>query len=372
MPNPSEDQAKLERHAELDPWIKLASIPGLSSTSQRKLLTAFGTPYAALQARPVELSSVLTPKAFEAWKKGPDARLIARTADWLSASSNHLVTLADETYPRALLDTPDPPPLIYAKGRLELLNRNSLAVVGARSATTAGERDAEAFGEALGRAGLTIVSGLAQGIDAAAHRGGLRTEASSIAVVATGLDKVYPARNRNLAHQLADGGLLISEFPLGMPPLAANFPRRNRVISGLALGTLVVEAALHSGSLITARQALEQGREVFAVPGSIHSPLSKGCHWLIKQGAKLAESAADVLEELGIAAKLSAAALPPKAALAEEEHRLLEAMGYAPIDIDSISEQLGAPIDAISALLLKLELDGHISRLPGGLFQRLP
>jgi len=364
------DEAHDQDGSALEAWIRLASIPGISSTSQRKLLTAFGDPALALQAATTDVVGVLGQRAAHAWRNGPDAGLVGRALEWLQAPANRLVTLADAVYPPALLNTPDPPPVLYAKGRLELLARRGIAIVGARSATPGGMRDAEAFAEVLGHAGLTIVSGLASGIDAAAHRGGLRTEASSIAVVATGLDKVYPARNRDLAHQLAEQGLLLSEFPLGTPPLASNFPRRNRVISGLAAGTLVVEAAVHSGSLITARQALEQGRDVFAIPGSIHSPLSKGCHWLIKQGAKLVESAADVLEELGIgsATQPVRARLP---SLPEDEAHLLDAMGYAPVDIDSLCEQVDTSVEIISTLLLKLEMGGHISRLPGGLYQRL-
>jgi DNA processing protein len=370
MPASGETHSNPRGEAELDPWIRLASIPGLSSTSQRKLLSAFGTPAAALAARPHEVSAVLNARAVDAWRAGPNAQLVQRVVEWVRSPGNALITLADEAYPQALLNTADPPPVLYAKGRVELLAQRALAIVGARSATPAGMRDAESFAEALGHAGLTIISGLATGIDGAAHRGGLRTAASSVAVVATGLDKVYPSRNRDLAHQLAERGLLISEFALGTPPLASNFPRRNRVISGLALGTLVVEAAVHSGSLITARQALEQGREVFAIPGSIHSPLAKGCHWLIKQGAKLVESAADVLEELGMQATTSASTVAPSN-LSKAEIVLLDAMGFAPIDMDSLSEQTSTPIEAISTMLLKLELDGHISRLPGGLFQRV-
>ena len=221
---------------------------------------------------------------------------------WIDQPGNDLLTLADARYPAALLQIADPPLLLYVRGRVELLSHPALAIVGSRSATPAGTRDALAFAETLSNAGLTIVSGLALGIDTAAHRGGLAGASSSIGVVGTGLDRVYPARNRHLAHQLAEDGVLVSEFPLGTPPFPSNFPRRNRVISGLCRGCLVVEAALRSGSLITARQSLEQGREVFAMPGSIHSSLSKGCHWLIKQGAKLVETAQDVLEELGLAA----------------------------------------------------------------------
>lgn len=353
----------------LESWVRLASIPGISSSSQRKMLSAFGTPEAALNASTAAVSGVLGQRAAQAWAAGPDAKLVEALQAWLRVQGNALVTLADDTYPQALLNTPDPPPVLYAKGRVELLKQRAIAIVGARSATPGGMRDAQSFAEALGNAGLTIVSGLATGIDAAAHRGGLCTQASSVAVVGTGLDKVYPARNRDLAHELAEHGLLLSEFPLGTPPLAGNFPRRNRVISGLSEGILVVEAALHSGSLITARQALEQGRDVFAIPGSIHSPLSKGCHWLIKQGAKLVETADDILSELGLQPGI---VVPAKdVSLSAEESAVLEAMGFAPIGLDRLCELSGISVDILSTLLLKMELDGHISRLPGGLFQRL-
>jgi DNA processing protein len=269
-----------------------------------------------------------------------------------------------------LLETADPPLLLFAKGRIELLKRPALAVVGSRSATGRGIQDAEAFAHALSDSGLTIVSGLAIGIDSAAHRGGLLGASSSIAVVGTGLDKVYPARNRELAHRLAAEGALVSEFPLGTPPLASNFPRRNRIISGLARGCLVIEAALHSGSLITARQSADQGRDVFAVPGSIHSPLAKGCHWLLKQGAKLVESAQDVLEELGMVA--GTAPVPPdNPPLARAQVTLLDAMGFEPIDPDTVYDRAGVSPDIAAPILLQLELNGYVARLPGGLLQRM-
>ena len=230
---------------------------------------------------------------------------LARVASWLDDPANCVLTLADADYPQSLLQIPDPPPLLYAKGRRELLNRACFAIVGSRNATRAGIQQAEAFAGALSDANLVIVSGLALGIDAAAHRGGLAGASSTIAIVGTGLDVVYPARNRDLAHEIASRGCIVSEFPLGTPPMPDNFPRRNRLISGMARGCLVVEAALSSGSLITARMANEQGKEVFAMPGSIHSPLAKGCHRLIKQGAKLAESAEDILEELRLPVRTS-------------------------------------------------------------------
>ncbi len=249
-------------------------------------------------------------------------------------------------------------------------------MVGSRNPTPGGAADAAAFASALSNAGLTIVSGLALGIDTAAHRGGLSGASSSIAVFGTGLDRVYPARNRDLAHQLSGEGLLLSEFALGTPAMAQNFPRRNRIISGLARGCLVVEAALRSGSLITARLALEQGRDVFAIPGSIHSPLSKGCHWLIKQGAKLVESAQDVLEELQLVEQPTqvgdaATSVPPATAAGAAAQTVLTAMGYHPIDLDMLCARTGLTPDAASAMLLTLELDGFVSRLVGGLYQRI-
>jgi DNA processing protein len=282
------------------------------------------------------------------------------------------VTLADAEYPAALLQAADPPPVLFVHGKVELLAQPAIAVVGSRNATRRGVEDAEGFAHALSDAGLTIVSGMALGIDGAAHRGGLRGASSSVAVVGTGLDRVYPARHRELARELAARGALVSELPLGTPPLPGNFPRRNRIISGLTRGCLVVEAALESGSLITARLALEQGREVFAVPGSIHSPLSKGCHWLIKQGAKLVESAQDVLVELNLALPHPAppAALDHTSSAAPDAQRLMEALGFAPFDLDTACSAGGLTPDAASAILLLLELDGFVDRLPGGRFQR--
>jgi len=353
-----------------DAWLRLALTPKVGPATQRKLLQAFGGPRDVLEAAPAELARAAGEPAAIALRAGPDAELVRRSLHWLQEPGNQMLTLGDERYPRALLEIVDPPLLLFVKGRIDLLNQPALALVGSRSATPRGIQDAEAFAQVLSDAGLTIVSGLALGIDSAAHRGGLSGASSSVAVVGTGLDKVYPARNRELAHRLAAEGALVSEFPLGTSPLAANFPRRNRVISGLARGCLVVEAALRSGSLITARQALEQGREVFAIPGSIHSPLSKGCHWLIKQGAKLVETAQDVLDELGMgpASPRPGDAAPP---LQPHESQVLTAMGFEPVDADTICHRVGLAPDAASAILLKLELDGYLSRLPGGLLQRM-
>jgi DNA processing protein len=304
-------------------------------------------------------------------KAGPDPGQLAHSLSWLHSPRHHLLCLGDARYPSLLLECGDPPLVLYVEGRLELLTQPAVAVVGSRSPTRAGALDAEAISEALSNAGLTIVSGLALGIDAAAHRGGLLGKRGSIAVLGTGVDCVYPARNRQVAERLCERGAMISELPLGAPPLAHHFPRRNRIISGLCKGCLVVEATMRSGSLITARMAAEQGREVFALPGSIHSPQSKGCHWLIRQGATLVESAVDVLRELGMDERL-AAPIPGRASpLPPASGWLLDAVDFSPTDLDTICERSNLTPDSASAMLLLLELEGYIARVPGGFFQRL-
>ena len=299
---------------------------------------------------------------------------VSRALRWTDGPGRTLVCLDHPQYPKALLQAGDPPALLYCVGQIELLNRPALAVVGSRNATAQGARNAQAFARALSDAGLTIVSGLALGVDAAAHRGGLEGRSSTIAVFGTGVDLVYPPANRELAEKIAGEGLLISEFALGTPAAKQNFPRRNRIISGLTLGTLVVEAALSSGSLITARAALDQGRDVFAIPGSIHSPLSKGCHSLIKSGAKLVESADDILSEL---TQLHRPAITPpheasvSARATNAVPVLLEQMGFDPIDIDSLCARAGLSAHQVSAELMRLELQGRVASLPGGLYQRI-
>lgn len=350
--------------ASLASWITLSQIPGLGNEGLRRLLQAFGSPEAVLEASISSLSSYVKPSVARAITDGVDSSFLEPLAAWLDDPLNRVLTIADEEYPQPLLNTIDPPLLLYAKGDLSLLNVPSLAVVGSRNATAQGLRNAEAFSRSISDAGFCIVSGMAHGIDAAAHIGALEGTGSSIAVVGTGLDKVYPAANRDLAHRLAAAGCIISEFPLGTPPLAANFPRRNRIISGLSVGCLVVEASLQSGSLITARMALEQGREVFAIPGSIHSPQSKGCHALIKQGAKLVESAQDILEELGVPAR---AIQTPSAS----DDALFQHLGFEPVDIATLAQRSGLTIAELSAILLQLELDGHIASSSGGLYQRI-
>lgn len=347
-------------------WLTLSQIPGLGNETLRKLLQAFGSPEAVFLATPAELSRIAKPALVSAISQGIIDEALLLTESWLSDPTNHILSIADAAYPQSLLNISDPPFLLFVKGRLELLNLPALAIVGSRNASPQGLRNAEAFAQSASEAGLCIVSGMAHGVDAAAHLGGLKGRGSSIAVVGTGLDKVYPSANRELAHQLAQHGAIISEFPLGTPPLPANFPRRNRIISGLSLGCLVVEASLQSGSLITARMALEQDRDVFAIPGSIHSPQSKGCHTLIKQGAKLVESAQDILEELGT---VFTHAQTPLSALAD--HELFVHLTFDPTDLDTLSQRSGLTIAALSAILLQLELDGRITTLPGGLYQRV-
>ena len=355
--------------ADLEPWLRLSLLPGLGDESFRRLLVAFGSPDRILGAAHHELSRIVPAQVARAIAGASASNSLEQAAAWLADPANLIITLGDARYPQALLQIPDPPPVLYVKGDAALLNAPALAIVGSRHATPQGVALAESFAETLSDAGLTIVSGLALGIDAAAHRGGLAGRSHSVAVVGTGLDIVYPARNRALAHALAESGALMSEFPLGTGALAGNFPRRNRLISGVARGCLVIEAAAQSGSLITARLANDQGREVFAVPGSVHSPLSKGCHLLIKQGAKLVESAQDVLEELN----MSAPALPSAVGAVEEgaSAALLAHLGFDACDVDTLISRSGLTSDAVSSLLTQLEIEGRIAALPGGKYQRL-
>ena len=349
-------------------WIGLSLIPGLGAQSFCHLLRTFNDPAGIYTASFSQLRSVVTEPVARLIAQGPANEAIAPALQWLEQSGNQMVTLADADYPRALLEIPDPPPLLYCKGRLSLLNNISIAVVGSRNASPQGEKNAEDFSQALSHQGYCIISGMALGIDGAAHRGALKGAGSTIAVVGTGMDIIYPAKHRELAHQIAEHGLLISEFPLGTPSLAQNFPRRNRIISGLALGCLVVEANLQSGSLITARLAAEQGREVFAIPGSIHSPLSKGCHRLIKQGAKLVDNIQDIVDELGGATLASSGDITE---VVTQSHPLLDCMGYDPITMDALVQLSGLTSDNLSAMLMVLELESKIASLPGGRYQRI-
>ncbi|TVO58990.1 DNA-processing protein DprA [Denitromonas halophila] len=363
--------------SELADWLRLTLIPGLGGGRQRRLLKAFGLPAAVFAAHQSAIAELIGDKLARALHDHDASDAIAATQVWADQPGNTLLTLADAGYPQRLLELPDPPTLLYVKGDVSLLNRPGLAIVGARSATPQGESNAAAFAGALARAGLAIISGLALGIDAAAHAGALDADGATIAVIGTGADRMYPARNQALARRILERGAIVTEFPLGTQVAAHNFPRRNRIISGLAQGVLVVEAALNSGSLITARLASEQGREVFAIPGSIHSPQSKGCHRLIRDGAKLVETAEDILEESVFSGYASAPPMPldtpaePVAETDETTDHLLAALGHDPVSLDTLAARTGLTADALYAILLSLELDGHLARLPGGRFQRL-
>jgi len=383
-------------HDELGAWLRLTLTPGIGNGAARRLLARFGLPQSIFQQTEAALQLCVPAAQAKALREIPQGweALWQTTAQWLASAvpqgpARAIVSLGDLRYPQALLDTEDPPLLLYLMGPASLLEHQPfpsdrcLAVVGSRNPTAQGAENARLFARALHSAGLTIVSGLALGVDAAAHEGALDlatppcARAATIAVVGTGLDRVYPRKNLDLAHRIAAHGLIVSEYPLGTPPLPGNFPKRNRIISGLSQGTLVVEAALASGSLITARMAAEQGREVFAIPGSIHAPQSRGCHALIRQGAKLVESAQDVLEELKIPAT-TMSGLPHEGANAAgvtvsdgTEDPVLAALGYDPMGLDALVARTGMGASALQVALLELELDGSIARLPGGLFQRV-
>ncbi len=355
--------------AELAAWLRLLETPELGREGARRLLAAFGPPPAVFDADPRALREVVGPRLSAALTQPApcfDERLAA-TRSWLAGGPRRgVVTLGDAAYPPLLLQTADPPLLLYVNGDASLLATRAIAVVGSRNPSAQGADNARAFAAQLGRDGWTVVSGLALGIDGAAHEGALAAGAPTIAVVGTGPDIAYPSRHRDLARRIVEHGLVVSEFAPGTPPLAANFPQRNRIIAGLARGTLVVEAALRSGSLITARLAAEAGREVFAIPGSIHAPQSRGCHALIRQGAKLVESAADILEELGVPARRP----DQPAAVAGPGDPVLEALGQDPTTLDALGARTGWPAHELNARLLELELEGRVARLPGGLFQR--
>jgi len=356
--------------AELAAWLRLTESVGPGAA--RRLLAMAGSPEAVFELPAAALDQALPGKQREALHRPPEhlAELIARAGDWQQQPGHDLLVLGDADYPPQLLATADPPLLLWLQGRRELLATPSLAIVGSRNPTAQGGDNARAFARALAQSGYTIVSGLALGVDAAAHEGALDAAGATIAVVGTGLDQVYPRRNEKLAARLLEAGSLIaSEYSLGTPVMQANFPRRNRIIAGLSRGCLVVEAALQSGSLITARLAVEAGREVFAIPGSIHSPQSRGCHALIRQGAKLVESAQDVLEELP---PMGARPEPPQALpdTPHEQQALLDAMGFDPVSLDALMARSGWPAAELSAALLELELDGQVARLAGQLYQR--
>ena len=403
---------------ELAAWLRLTLTPGVGNESARKLLAAFGLPQAIFDQPAFALSQVVTPAQARHLLAEPVdlAPLLATTWDWLCGQGaahgtpqegmepapRRIVALGDAGYPASLLNMTDPPLMLYMLGAGSLEGNSafahteqqkfatewiatclsrSIAIVGSRNPTPQGLANAHAFAKALGEAGLTVISGLALGIDGAAHEGALAAQVNrssrqlaTVAVVGTGLDRVYPKSHRDLAHRIARNGLIISEYPLGTPPLASNFPKRNRIIAGLSQGTLVIEAALKSGSLITAQLAAEQGKEVFAIPGSIHSMQSRGCHALIRQGAKLVESAQDVLEDLKLVLPAKTGegestddGIGPDAA--HEDDALLQALGFDPVSLDALQARTGMDTASLQARLMSLE--GLVARLQGGLFQRM-
>ena len=383
---------------ELKAWLRLTLTAGVGNETARKLLTAFASPEGIFEQSHAVLKQLGSDKLASAVQAKPDKLdgQLQITLDWLAGGADRLIAvLGDSAYPASLLNTEDPPLMLYMLGaqsarassatkNIADCFENCMAIVGSRNPTPQGEVNARQFAKAFSEAGLCVVSGLALGVDGAAHEGALLgaspDRCATIAVVGTGLDRVYPKKHLQLAHQIAQHGLIISEFPLGTPPLTANFPKRNRIISGLSQGVLVVEAALKSGSLITARLAAEQGREVFAIPGSIHSPQSRGCHALIKQGAKLVETANDVLEELRIYSPVK-----PDAQSADSDNpglesdgdgvdagdELIAALGFEISSLDALQARTGLATPVLQARLLGLELDGLVARLPGGLFQRI-
>lgn len=362
-----------DKHNALACWIALQRVPGLGPATLGRLLLQFDSPQQILDNP--NLVQGLSASVMDGLRR-PDWQQVEADLAWLEADNRYLLPIDDQRYPALLREISDPPPLLYVQGDVSLLSQWQLAIVGSRNPSASGRQTAFDFSRYLASGGLTITSGLAAGIDGAAHQGALAAGGKTIAVVATGLDRVYPAKHRDLAHQISEQGVIVSESPLGTSPRAELFPRRNRIISGLSLGTLIVEAALKSGSLITARMAMEQAREVFAIPGSIHNPLSRGCHQLIREGAKLVETADDILEELGALAGVSAPEIEP-ATESQVSHKkdgdyqiLFETLGFDPIPIDKLIENSGLTADAVSSMLLLLELEGEVESLPGGRYVR--
>lgn len=379
---------------ELAGWLRLTLTSGVGNQTARKLLAAFGLPETIFKQGTAALRQVVNEAQAAALRVEPPelADLLEVTWRWLQESAtgfahHQILVLGGPDYPAALLNIEDPPLMLYLLGQSQQLGSNwraGIAVVGSRNPTPQGAANARQFAKALAQAGLTIVSGLALGVDGGAHEGALdslapnSTRLVTVAVVATGLDRVYPKRHLELAHRIAQNGLLLSEYPLGTPPLAANFPKRNRLIAALAQATLVIEAALKSGSLITARLSAEQGKDVFAIPGSIHSTQARGCHALIKQGAKLVESVQDVLEEMKITVDAPPAIEAPAGCAddsgagnaGETRNKLLRKLGFDPVGLDALQARSGLATAELQSLLMTLELDGLVARLPGGLFQR--
>ena len=364
---------------ELYYWLALWRAPGIGSRRFSRLLDKFGKPSAVFTASHEHLKTAgITQSATLSYLRTPDKESVEQDLVWLEQPDNHLLTIESPNYPPLLREIPDPPPLLFVHGEPTLLSYPQLAIVGSRNSTPSGIETACSFARHLSASGLIITSGMALGIDAASHRGALSGNGLTIAVTGTGLDRIYPSRHRELAYEIADKGALVSEFPVGTSAARANFPRRNRIISGLCLGTLVIEAATHSGSLITARQAAEQGREVFAIPGSIHNPLARGCHRLIREGAKLVETVSDILEELGGLAPLALESVRQmehpgnqQVELNSEYRDLLEIIGFDPVTVDMIVERSELTAEEVSSMLLVLELQDHVISVPGGRYSRV-
>lgn len=362
---------------ELADYLAIALSPGIGPTAFRLLTQQQERSAKEILNQPTnELRALGLNEAQTKGLKEPPWDEVERSMHWLEAASNHQLMLAcDPDYPDLLQQITDPPSVLFMMGDSELLHSPQLAMVGSRNCTPGGADTAEEFAHYLAQSGLTITSGMAQGIDKHAHRGALKATGRTIAVTGTGIDRIYPSSNRELAHEIASKGLLVSEFSLGTGPNPGHFPRRNRIISGLSLGTLVVEATRNSGSLITARLSLEQGREVFAIPGSIHNPQARGCHQLIRQGAKLVDQAADIIEDIEsllgfIAEQIDNLDAPPQPTLDSEYLRLLEVMGYDPVSIDTLVQRSGLTVEQLSSMLLILELNDQIQTAPGGFYIR--
>ncbi|MCP4494139.1 MAG: DNA-protecting protein DprA [Gammaproteobacteria bacterium] len=358
-------------------FLKLSYVSGLGRLSLHQLRDHFGGDCNQIfdLSHSQLLKAGLTSKQINQILN-PNTEQLDRELEWLEQPGNHIICYDDKFYSALLMQTTNYPSLLYASGNIDLLASPQIAIVGSRHCSPGGAKTAFDFASLLSKSGLTITSGLASGIDAQAHRGALSSSGNTIAVTGTGLDRIYPSSNRQLAYDIHGHGLLVSEFPLGTDPRSENFPRRNRIISGLCVATLVVEATKRSGSLITAQQAAEQGREVFAIPGSIHNPQSRGCHQLIRDGARLVEQASDIIEELGSLLGFIAEQQPVRQSdkttmLDPESQRLLDAIGYDPVSSDTLVERSGLTIDKLSSMLVVLELSDFIQSAPGGCYVRI-
>lgn len=381
----------MKTHQELKHWITLLRVSGVGAKTFTRLLEEFEEPKNVLTASTSQLQKVGISEKLASLISNQPTNTYKADLEWLEASEDHqIITIQDHEYPSLLKQIDNPPPLLYVHGDISLLNDPTIAIVGSRNPTQGGENNAYEFAKFLSQTGFCIASGLALGVDGKSHLGAVDSNAPTIAVIATGIDRVYPAKHRDLAHRIVDKGAIISEFPVGTPPDARNFPRRNRIISGISLGTLVVEAAQKSGSLITARLAMEQNREVLAIPGSIHNPLARGCHQLIRQGAKLVETAEDILEEMSTLVELNDFKIAPSTdspnqnndtekqssnteldKLDPDQHHLLEQMGFDPIAIDQLVIRTGFNAETVAAMLLMLELQNHVSSNGGGTYSRI-